>query len=299
MCQVFRCLWLLVLAGELLLNQPLRAQTLRFGWVTDIHHSQAAIKWNRYYFECLDKFSEAIDLFNHAGVDFVIETGDLKDQCETSSPNETRIYLHEAESVFAKFNGPRYHVFGNHDVDDLSKAEYLSVVSNFDIPQNQSYYWFDMCGYRFVVLDACFMANGADYNANNFAWYDTAIPAKELTWLNQTLKSSPFPVLVFVHQPLDGEGQRFVSNSLQVRDLLEQSKKVVAVFQGHIHQGGYRNINGIHYITLQSLVDGPDAQNNSYALVDVSISQLTLYGFRRAQSLQLSIQIPPQCQPQP
>jgi alkaline phosphatase len=277
---------------ELPVIQRIEAQTLRFGWITDIHHSQAAIKWNRYYFESLDKFAEAIDLFNRAGVDFVIETGDLKDQCETASPDETRLYLREAETAFSHFSGPRYHVFGNHDLDDMSKAEFQSMTSNFGIPQNQSYYWFDACGFRLVVLDACFMANGADYNANNFAWYDTAIPAPELVWLSRTLESSPFPVLIFVHQPLDGEGQRYVSNNMEVRTLLEQSKKVVAVFQGHIHEGGYSLIGGIHYITLQSVVDGPGAQNSSYALVDVSYSQLVVYGFRRAKSLQLSFQIP-------
>lgn len=297
MCKIIKPIWLFVMVVSFLAGQPLLAQTLRFGWVTDIHHSQAAIKWNRYYFESLAKFSEAIDLFNHSGVDFVIETGDLKDQCESSSPNETRRYLREAESVFAKFKGPRYHVFGNHDLDDLSKAEFQAVTSNFGIPANQSYYWFENCGYRMVVLDACFMANGADYNANNFAWYDTAIPAKEMVWLKQTLDSSKLPVLIFVHQPLDGQSQRYVSNSLQVRQLLEQSEKVIAVFQGHIHEGGYSLMGGIHYITLQSVVDGPGADNNSYALVEVSENQLVVYGFRRAKSLQLSIQKQLPCQP--
>lgn len=281
-----------VLVFELIDCQLVKSQSLRFGWVTDIHHSQAAIKWNRYYFESLNKFTEAIDLFNHAGVDFVIETGDLKDQCEAPSHRETLMYLIEAEYLFAQYNGPRYHVFGNHDLDDLSKSEFQSVTSNFGIPRDQSYYWFETCGYRFVVLDACFMANGADYNANNFAWNDTSIPPKELTWLSQTLKSSTLPVLVFVHQPLDGAAKRFVSNSAQVRKVLERSHKVIAVFQGHIHKGGYRNINGIHYITLQSLVDGHGAHNSSYALVDLSPTQLTLYGFRRAQSLQLTIKMP-------
>jgi alkaline phosphatase len=37
-----------------------------------------------------------------------------------------------------------------------------------------------------------------------------------------------------------------------VRGILEASGKVLAVFSGHYHDGGYQEINGIKYIVVQA-----------------------------------------------
>ena len=49
---------------------------------------------------------------------------------------------------------------------------------------------------------------------------------------------------------------------------LEASGRVLAVFQGHHHAGGYRQISGIHYCTLRAMVEGPGQDNNAFAVVD-------------------------------
>lgn len=113
---------------------------IRFGWVTDIHYALAPVKWGRYFSEGTQKLSEAITLFNQQALDFVIETGDFKDQNEPAEKRQTQSYLKEIEAQFAQFNGPRYHVLGNHDLDSLSKMEFQSLVQNSGITPDQTFF---------------------------------------------------------------------------------------------------------------------------------------------------------------
>ncbi|MCG8581257.1 MAG: metallophosphoesterase [Bacteroidales bacterium] len=269
--------------------QSCNAGNVSFGWVTDIHYADAKVKWDRYFGESKDKLSEAVSLYNQSNLDFAIETGDFKDENAEPDKVKTLQYLKEIEAVFKEFKGPRYHVLGNHDVDSLSKEEFLTNVINTGISPDRSYYSYVLNGWRFIVLDACFRNDGVAYDNNNFKWYDTYMPAEQLTWLKDELRQSTEPVCIFIHQPLDGKGDLFVNNSKQVRQLLEESQKVHAVFQGHRHEGGYQLINGIHYITQKAMVDYSGPENNSYSIVSISTGgDILINGYRQAESHALS-----------
>lgn len=272
-----------VLVSPLL--QSCKADNVSFGWVTDIHYAQAQVKWDRYFAESKDKLEEAILLYNQLVPDFVIETGDFKDENAEPDKAKTLQYLKEIEAVFQGFKGPQYHVLGNHDVDSLSKEEFLTNVINTGIAPGKSYYSYVVKGWRFVVLDACYRNDGVAYSNNNFQWYDTSVPDAQLTWLKDELLKSSEPICIFIHQPLDGEGKLYVNNALEVRRVLEASKKVHAVFQGHRHEGDYKLINGIHYITQKAMVDYSGPANNSYSIVNISNSGvIQVEGYRRAAS---------------
>ena len=89
----------------------------------------------------------------------------------------------------------RHHVLGNHCVDTLTKEEFLDRVG-----QERSFYSFDVGGYHFVVLDACFRSDGQPYGRKNFEWTDANIPAHEVEWLEADLASTSRPTIVFAHQ---------------------------------------------------------------------------------------------------
>jgi hypothetical protein len=109
------------------------------------------------------------------------------------------------------------------------------------------------------------------------------VPPAQLEWLRQELSSSTTPVIVFVHQRLDGDGDAFIKNSAEVRGLLEASGKVLAAFHGHDHAGGKSELKGIHYYTLKAVVEGSGPENNAYATVDVHANlSMTVTGLRRA-----------------
>ena len=73
-----------------------------------------------------------------------------------------------------------------------------------------------------------------------------------------------------------------MKNAQQVRSILEKSGNVLAVFQGHLHSGGYRRIGGIDYYTLRAMVEQPTAKNNAYAVITLDRSdRITVKGFGR------------------
>ena len=261
---------------------------MRFGIVTDCHYADADPAGTRFYRESLWKLAECVARMNAQRVDFLIELGDFKDQDRPPVESRTLAHLQAAEAVFQEFSGPRYHVLGNHDMDSISKRQLLSHVENTGIDSDRSYYSFDVKGLHCIVLDANYTADGRDYDHGHFDWMDANVPARELDWLRGDLARSYRPVVVFIHQLLDGTGSVYVKNAPEVRQILESSGKVLAVFQGHHHAGAYSCIGGIHYYTLKAMVEGHGRDNNAYAIVEMQRDRsLIVTGYRRASSVEL------------
>jgi alkaline phosphatase len=150
---------------------------------------------------------------------------------------------------------------------------------------NATRYTFVSGGVRFVVLDASYKSDGSDYDHGNFDWTDTNIDAPQLAWLAGTLAASAQPAVIFVHQPLDGTGDLFVKNAAEVREVLERAGNVLAVFQGHRHEGAFSTINGIPYFTFKALVEGAGPWNSAYSIVDVMPDlSVRVLGYRRAET---------------
>lgn len=134
-------------AGALLLSCPgllarENEKRLRFGLVTDIHFAHRHVHGTRYYEQSITKLSEAIDVFNRRKLDFMIELGDLKDMGDTPERGQTLSFLDEIEAKFQTFDGPVYHVLGNHDMDSISKPEFLAHTANYGNAKGKPYYSF-------------------------------------------------------------------------------------------------------------------------------------------------------------
>jgi alkaline phosphatase len=72
-----------------------------------------------------------------------------------------------------------------------------------------------------------------------------------------------------------------VASGEEVRGILENSRKVLAVFQGHSHQNDYREVNGIHYCTMRAVVEGSGVESSGYSVVSVfSDGRVRVEGFR-------------------
>ncbi len=269
-------------------RQAVARRPVRFGVVTDCHYADADTMRMRFYRDSLDKLAECVARMNAERVDFLIELGDFKDQNRPPVEAATLSHVEKVEAVFQRFGGPTYHVLGNHDADSISKAQFLARVENTGIDAGRRYYAFDVRGIHCIVLDANYNADGADYDHGNFVWTDTNIPAHELDWLRADLAAARRPAIVFVHQLLDGTGSDYVNNAAEVREILQDSGRVLAVFQGHRHQGGYSDIDGIHYCTQKALVEGQGPDSNAYAVVEVRPDgSLVVTGYRQAVSREL------------
>jgi hypothetical protein len=102
---------------------------------------------------------------------------------------------------------------------------------------------------------------------------------------------------------LDGnrwfDGRPHVARIVQrraLRRIIEASGKVVAVFNGHVHWNHLDIINGIPYITLQSLIenlddDAPGRAAAAYAVCDLNDRRLvvTIHG---AETLRYQLELP-------
>ncbi|MEI6276367.1 MAG: metallophosphoesterase [Prolixibacteraceae bacterium] len=277
----------ILLMGLLITGSTTIAQTFSFGMFTDVHYAAIPDNGTRKYRQSLDKVKQCIDTMNQKKVGFLIELGDFKDMPVPTDNQKALGFLRVIETEFSRFKGDRYHVLGNHDEDCISKEQFYSIAQNSRISKNDTWYSFQKGGYQFIVLDACFDSTGRAYDKGNFEWFDSNVPAHELTWLNKVLSDTKLPVVVFVHQLLNGETKVSVKNAAAVRAILEQSKKVKCVFQGHDHKGGYEQINGIHYYTVNGLIEGNFPESNSYAIVTLSTGKIIIHGFGQAVSKEL------------
>jgi alkaline phosphatase len=256
-----------------------RKPLVTVGLVTDIHYADAEARGTRYYRESLNKMREAVRVLNRVDVDVAIEMGDLIDATAVPSAAAERGFLKTIKAEFEKLRADRHYILGNHCVFTLTKDEFLDTCE-----QRKSYYSFDRNGVHFIILDACYRRDGVPYQPGRFAWPDTDIPPSEREWLEADLKATDLPTLVFAHQRLDlWPGHVYAIWSCQaVRRILEESGKVLAVFQGHSHKNRLFTINNIPYLTLAAMVEGSGPPSNGYSAVRVYPDRtLTLTGFRR------------------
>ena len=211
---------------------------VRFGVVTDLHYSRREPYGTRYFPQTMDKLKEAMEVFNSSNLDFVIEMGDLKDQDNVPRREQTITYLDEIENVFQSFRGPVYHVLGNHDMDSISKDDFLQHTSNQGDADKKAYYSFAFDNIKFIVLDANYNLDGTPYDKGNFDWTKAYIPEDQIGWLRKELKGNNKPVIIFIHQLLD----RFSDYSFR---------------------------NNIHYWTMKGMIEGNLPDNNSFAVVEI------------------------------
>ena len=254
-------------------------EKLIIGLVTDVHYADADTRGTRHYRDSLGKLEEAVDGFNRLGASFLVELGDLVD-AGPSKEHDLK-FLREVDRVYRRFRGPRYYVLGNHCLHALTKTEFLAHCG---AEVKKSFHSFDHGGRHFIVLDANFKQDGTPYSAGNFTWTDTSIPAALQRWLADDLKrAGDKKTFVFLHQNLhDEKDPHGVKNAPQIRRILESAGNVAAVFQGHMHTGGYAKIGGIHYCTLAAMVEGAGLDSNAcaVALID-DTGRPRLEGFGR------------------
>ena len=158
---------------------PSKIKGIRFGLVTDLHFARREKNGSRYYDQSKKKLENAISTFNENKVDFLIELGDLKDQGVTPDKAQTLSFLDEIEESLHTFDGPVYHVLGNHDMDSISKEDYLAHIRNGVDTKGKTYYSFVRNKLKFVVLDGNYNEDGSDYNCGNFDWTKALIPNEQ------------------------------------------------------------------------------------------------------------------------
>lgn len=195
-------------------------------------------------------------------VDFIIELGDF---CRLDSAGQ--VYL----KLWDSFEGDKYHVIGNHDMDSYTPEEY---VAGMKMPGR--YYSFDKGDFHFIVLDGNNLYDGKEYTHYAKANYyvdpkmRAFIDPEQMAWLKQDLAATDKKCVLFSHQSIE----QFLNNGATVRQILEEEnrragfKKVVLAFGGHNHSNYTKEINGITYMQINSAsyvwIDKPSMTEKRY-----------------------------------
>lgn len=216
-------------------------QQLKMGLLNDLHYDGNAKALNRLY--------EDIAALNQGGADFLVVLGDL---ITATSPAHAERLLREVAALCASFRGTLHYMPGNHDLDHLSKAQFYRALNRHD---HLAHFHFEAGGYAWLGLDGNFSPNSTEYDQGNFRWQESFIPNEQLEWLQHRLAETQLPTVILTHQRIDPAHEFSVQNHAQVREILQSSGHVQAVFQGHQHADDLQQIGGISYYTLSAHID--------------------------------------------
>src|SRR5690606_2314481 len=172
--------------------------------------------------------------------DFIIQLGDF---CVPKSDNQPIL------DIWNQFDGGKYHVIGNHDIDGGFSHE--EVVRFWKSPDK--YYSFDLNGYHFIVL------NGNEHTpATKPNSYPNSISVEQRHWLRDDIDATKLPVIVYCHQAIDNDLDGLKEGNM-LRILFERANqkagfsKVRLVLSGHHHEDYLNIYNNIHYLQVNSI----------------------------------------------
>jgi len=277
--------WIAILAAVLSAALPgIAADTdnVRFGVIADLHaHDTDSPLEGKWMTSTEPRLAAFIEAMNAWEADFVIELGDFVNGwvvlgADPGDPARIPDVLAWADGLYAAFDGPRYHVIGNHDVYNLDKEQYRAILGI-----ESTHYSFDMGPYHFVVLDVQFAEDGSDL-AHTYTGVAGFVPNSEIEWLRSDLAESDRATIICVHQMLDeyieAWGRPLIGNQPDVQAILAEDGDVIAVFQGHDHDNAHQRIAGIHYVTFEALVDQGTPPSWAAVTLDPAARTITIVG---------------------
>lgn len=211
------------------LSAAASSRRLRFGMISDIHPDMLP--------DSVERIRAFVETMEKAKVEFVIQLGDF---CWPAPSN--RRYL----EVWNTFRGPRYHVLGNHDMDEGYTRE--QTVAFCGMPA--MHYTFPAGPALGIVLDG-------NEPGGKLSGYKRFMAPDQLAWLERQLRQADRPAFLFIHQPFDDDKNDYLENSAEVRAVVEKAEKdrpgsILAVFSGHLHMDYQRTVNGIRYVEINS-----------------------------------------------
>ncbi|XP_030939364.1 manganese-dependent ADP-ribose/CDP-alcohol diphosphatase [Quercus lobata] len=312
-------------------KQPL----FSFGIISDVQYAdipdgRSFIGVPRYYRHSILVLQRAVQNWNHhKKLKFVINLGDIVDGfCpKDQSLNAVKKVVNE----FDKFNGPVYHLIGNHCLYNLPRKQLLPLLK---IPGVDDHAYFDFSPipeYRFVVLDGYDVSaigwpqdhpktlealnflheknpnseknspSGLVGLERRFLMFNGAVGKEQLEWLDGVLQEASNlkqKVVICCHLPLDpgtSSPEALLWNYDQVMDVIHAYNCVKLCLAGHDHKGGCSiDSHGIHHRTLEAALECPSGRD-AFGYVDVYDDRLSLVGTDRMHSTDMCFKLQANC----
>ena len=220
---------------------------MKIGLYSDPHYSSQDVTCgNRYNNRSLTKMAAAYRDFQKAGCCHAICLGDLTDTEDTKEKEISN--MGEIAALFASYPMPIQVVMGNHDAYVFEQEEFYALLGGCQPTDVHA------DGVHLVFIDANYTAQGVKYTPHGFHWDDVGLPDPD--GLRDKLAALDGDVYCFMHQNIDpaipAQDHR-LANADAVCDILEDSGKVKAVYQGHYHWGNRSSRGGVEYVTLPAM----------------------------------------------
>jgi DNA repair exonuclease SbcCD nuclease subunit len=156
-------------------------------------------------------------------------------------------------NLFKGVKIPVIHLFGNHDTKFIPQEK----LNRF-IGERKEYYSKDIRGIHHIILTA----------ESHHMGFNPHISREQIGWLKKDIQKTSLPVIVYTHFLLTEQSSKenyyfspFKENMIlieerkEIRKILEESKKVLLVLNGHMHFYHKEKINRITYLTLPSICE--------------------------------------------
>lgn len=237
-----------------------------FGVIADLQYADADPFKNRYFRNAPEKLRQAIRIFNGERPDFVVNLGDMID--------------HELRSfdgilpLFKQINSPVYHILGNHDYEvTADQKEHMHTLLGI-----QKYYYFQVKGWRFVVLDGNEISTFANLEGTpkyreakqklreleylqkpNAMFWNGGLSGKQFEWLKGVLdeaRDAGEKVIIFCHYPVYPPDKHNLWNDDEIHLLFKKYCHVKLWLSGHNHHGNYGQYGDVHFVNAKGMVEG-------------------------------------------
>jgi 3',5'-cyclic AMP phosphodiesterase CpdA len=253
---------------------------LTLGIITDLHFGPEA-RWQ-------GKLRKLTHLAGELTRDFVRQMNDvvkpdlvvnLGDDIEDESREADLQRYGECQAILRTAHAELVNVAGNHDLIHMNRED----LSRFWQRTGPLYYSFDRAGWHFVVLHTLERHD-----------VDVRVPETQIAWLRDDLATGTSPTIVLMHHSAseqDVEDSRWwpgrphmalVKERAEIRRVFEESGRVHAVFNGHLHWNHFDLISGIPYVTIQSPIenlddDAPGRPAAAHAVVALSARRMLVH----------------------
>ena len=195
---------------------------------------------------------------------------DLGDRISNVDHDTDLGLMRDVISAFGQLSIPRVHLLGNHDLHYIAQNENEAILGRPLKSHSQ-----DLKGRHLVFWQI-------DLSGE---FSDNPIPNEmALEWLRSDLENTSLPAIIFTHIPLDDAamiGNFYFQNNIasatlrhaqRAREVIESSGKVILCIAGHVHWNHASTIDGVRYITIQSLVESfttESAASGAWAEINV------------------------------
>jgi 3',5'-cyclic AMP phosphodiesterase CpdA len=180
----------------------------------------------------------------------------LGDDIEDENRDADLARYTECQDILRTAKAELLNVAGNHDTIHLNRDDLARIWKR---PDGPLFYSLDRGGFHLTVLHTLERKD-----------VDVRIPQAQLEWLKDDLARTELPTVVFMHHSASEQDLSdsfwfkglshlaLVKERQELRAILEESGKVRVVFNGHVHRNHLDVINGIPYVTIQSLIENLD-----------------------------------------